>query len=119
MPRKIVDAAPDLSGLDVAGLHGLAIVEILIDERGDVKAACLLRGVREDVDLRVMAAIRQWRFVPVRLRHRTLPDEPASLVTTVALQIGRAAQGSHLDPGAIARGHRFESRRTRSGTSNE
>jgi hypothetical protein len=41
-------AAPDLSGLDLADLHGLEIVEILIDEHGDVKEACLVRGVRED-----------------------------------------------------------------------
>ena len=89
MPRKTVDAAPDLSGLDVAGLHGMAIAEILIDERGEVTAACLLRGVRQDVDLRAMAAIRRWRFEPVRLRHSTAPAEPVPVVITVAVSIGR------------------------------
>ena len=88
-PRKVVDVAPDLSGLDSADLHGSEIVEILIDEYGDVKATCLRRGVREDVDGRVMAAIRQWRFEPVRLRRSTPPGVPVSVVTTVTLRIGR------------------------------
>jgi hypothetical protein len=89
VPRKIVDVAPDLSGLDSANLHGYEIVEILIDEHGDVRQACLLRGVREDVDFRVLAAIRQWRFEPVRLRHSPPPGLPVPLVTTVTLRIGR------------------------------
>ena len=89
VPKKVFDVAPDLSGLDLTGLHGLEIVEILIDDRGDVKEACLLRGVREDVDVRAMAAIRQWRFEPVRLRHSTPPGVPVPLVMTVSLRIGR------------------------------
>lgn len=89
VPRRIVDVAPDLSGLDLDGLHGTEVVEILIDEHGDVKEACLARGVREDVDDRAMAAIRQWRFEPVRLRHSTPPGLPVPLVTTVTLRIGR------------------------------
>jgi hypothetical protein len=87
-PRKVLDATPDLGGLDVAGLHGVEIVEILIDERGEVKDACLLRGVREDIDLRVMAAIRQWRVEPVRLRHSTPPGVVVRTVVTVAVRIG-------------------------------
>jgi hypothetical protein len=87
-PTKLLDAAPDLGGLDVADLHGVEIVEILIDERGSVKDACLLRGVREDVDLRVMAAIRQWRFEPVRLRHLTAPGVVVPVVITVGVRIG-------------------------------
>ena len=87
-PRKLFDAAPDLGALEVADLHGVAIVEILIDERGDVKDACLLRGVREDVDSRVMAAIRQWRFEPVRLRHSTPPGVVVPAVITVGVRVG-------------------------------
>lgn len=88
-PRKVGDVAPDLSGLDLARLRGVAIVEILIDERGDVTQACLRRGVREDVDFRVMAAVRQWRFAPVRLRHAEPSSGAVPLVMTVTVQIGR------------------------------
>jgi hypothetical protein len=84
-----LDVAPDLSGIDLASLHGLEITEILIDNRGAVKDVCLLRGVREDIDVRALAAIRQWRFEPTRLRHSTPPGAPVSVVMTVTLPIGR------------------------------
>ena len=46
-------------------------------------------GVREDVDARAMAAIRQWRFEPARLGHSTPPGLPIPAVMTVTLQIGQ------------------------------
>jgi hypothetical protein len=88
-PKKVFDVAPDLSGIDLTGLHGVEIAEILIDDRGDVKDVCLLRGVREDVDLRAVAAIGFWRFEPARLRHSRPPGAVVSLVMTVTLPIGR------------------------------
>ncbi len=88
VPKKVAEVAPDLSGLDITGLNGVEIVEILIDVRGDVQQACLLRGVREDVDGRVIAAIRQWRFEPAALRHSTPPRLPVPVVMTVTLRIG-------------------------------
>jgi hypothetical protein len=87
VPKKVMEVAPDLSGLDVTGLNGVEIVEILIDVRGYVQEACLLRGVREDVDDRAIAAIRQWRFEPARLRHSTSPRLPVPIVMTVTLPI--------------------------------
>jgi hypothetical protein len=89
VPKKVFDVAPDLSGIDLAALHGLEIAEILIDDRGDVRDVCLLRGVRENVDLRAVAAIRQWRFEPTRLRHSTPPGVPVPVVMTVTLPVGR------------------------------
>jgi TonB family protein len=88
VPKKIIEVAPDLSGLDVTGLNGVEIVEILVDVHGDVQEACLLRGVREDVDRRAIAAIRQWRFEPARHRHSTPPRLPIRAVITVTLRIG-------------------------------
>ena len=88
-PTKVLDVSPDLSGIDLAGLHGFEIAEILIDDRGDVKEVCLLRGVREDVDLRAVAAIRHWRFEPTRLRHSTPAGMLVPVVGTVSLPIGQ------------------------------
>ena len=88
MPKTVFDVAPDLAGIDLAGLHGFEIAEILIDDRGGVKDVCLLRGRREDVDRRAVAAIRQWRFEPARLRHSTPPGVLVSVVMTVTLPIG-------------------------------
>jgi TonB family protein len=86
--KKVLDVAPDLSGLNIAGLTGVEIVEILIDVRGEVQQACLRSGVREDVDDRAVAAIRRWRFEPARLRHSTSPGLAVPIVMTVALRIG-------------------------------
>jgi hypothetical protein len=88
VPQKLMEVAPDLSGLDVTGLNGVEIVEILIDVRGYVHEACILRGVREDVDDRAIAAIRRWRFQPAGLRHSTPSGLPVPIVMTVTLRIG-------------------------------
>src|ERR1019366_5412610 len=89
VPKKIVDVAPALSQIDLAGLRGVEIVEILIDDGGNVKDVCLRRGVREDVDDRSVAAIRDWRFEPARLRHSIPPGRIVALVMTVTLPIGQ------------------------------
>jgi hypothetical protein len=89
VPMKTFHVAPDLSGIDLAGLNGVEIADILIDDRGNVKDVCLQRGVREDVDDRAVAALRQWRFEPTRLRHSTPPGMVVSVVMTVTLPIGR------------------------------
>jgi hypothetical protein len=89
VPRKVVDVAPDLSGLDAVHLRGLEIAEILIDDRGTVKDVSLLRGVREDVDVRAIDAIRRWRYEPARLRHSTPPGALVPIEIAVTLRIGR------------------------------
>ena len=88
-PKRVLNVAPDLSGIELGSLHGLEIAEILLDEDGDVKDVCLLRGVREDVDARAVTAIRHWRYEPVRLRHSTPPGMAVSAVMAVALPIGQ------------------------------
>jgi hypothetical protein len=86
-PKRVLNVGPDLSGIKPGSLHGLEIAEILLDEHGDVKDVCLLRGVREDVDARAVSAIRQWRYEPVRLRHSTPPNMVVSAVISVTLRI--------------------------------
>lgn len=88
-PKQVAHIAPDLAGIDLAGVRGVEIAEILIDERGDVKDICLRRGVREDIDARTVAAVRQWRYEPARLRHSTPPGTVVTLVVTVTVPIGQ------------------------------
>ncbi len=95
---KVVDVAPNLSGLDTRGLHGIELVEILIDIHGDVQQACLRRGVREDVDARAVAAIRRWRFEPARLRRSTPPRLSVPAVMTVSLRIGAILPTNGREP---------------------
>jgi outer membrane biosynthesis protein TonB len=87
-PTRLRQVAPDLSGLSLNGLRGIEIVEVLVDAGGDVQDVCLLRGVREDIDGRTVAAVRQWRFTPARLRHSTPPGLPVSIVMSVSVPIG-------------------------------
>jgi TonB family protein len=90
VPKKIKDVPPDLAGLSVAGVHGLEIVELRVDQEGLVSDVCLLRGVREDIDARALAAVRQWRFAPVRAeRARNLaPGTMVPIIFTVTVRIG-------------------------------
>jgi hypothetical protein len=92
-PKKVLDVAPDLSRIDVTTVRRqIEIAEILIDTEGVVKQVCVLRGVRDDIDVRVVAAIRQWRFQPARLRHSTPKAEAGTLVSpvlTVTVRIDR------------------------------
>jgi TonB family protein len=88
VPKKVMEVASDLSGLDVTGLNALEMVEILIDVQGEVQQACLRSGVREDVDDRAVAAVQRWRFEPARLRQSTSPGVAVPIVMTVTLRIG-------------------------------
>ena len=88
-PAKVVHVAQDLSGIELTGLRGVAVAEILIDIQGEVTGVCLLRGVREDVDERAVAAIRRWRFEPTRLRHSTPPGVLVPVVMTVSVAINQ------------------------------
>jgi TonB family protein len=66
-PREVHREEPDLSGLPPIIGEPLAIIEIRIDATGRVTESCMLRGVREDVDLKALEAVKDWRFEPPHL----------------------------------------------------
>lgn len=66
-PREVHREEPDLSGLPPIMGEQLAIIEVRIDAAGRVTESCMLRGVREDVDLKALEAVKAWRFEPPRL----------------------------------------------------
>jgi protein TonB len=45
-------------------LHGIAIVGLIIDARGNVCAARILKGLDAEFDRAALAAIKFWRFRP-------------------------------------------------------
>jgi protein TonB len=45
-------------------LHGIAIVELIIEPHGTVCAAQILKGLDPEFDRAAIAAVRQWRFRP-------------------------------------------------------
>jgi TonB family protein len=57
--------SPDpVAGQDVAGLAGDVIVEITIDEVGNVVDMRLLQSINPALDQRVMAVLQKWHFSP-------------------------------------------------------
>lgn len=59
---------PDLSDLPPLPRASQVILEVQIDISGNVVSARVLRGLRDDIDARVVEAVRQWRYEPARLR---------------------------------------------------
>jgi TonB family protein len=63
LPEVFPDPDVDRASLPPS-VQGDVIVEITIDERGNVVEERLLTGVDHDVDGRVMAVLRNWHFRP-------------------------------------------------------
>lgn len=63
LPQVFPD--PQVSREDLPpGVQGDVIVEVTIDERGNVVELKLIRGIGYGVEERVLATLRQWRFRP-------------------------------------------------------
>lgn len=64
-PRLVsrVDA-PYRSVANARHLHGMAIIELIIDPNGEVCAARILRGLDADFDRAAIASVKQWKFRP-------------------------------------------------------
>jgi protein TonB len=45
-------------------LEGDVVVEVTIDERGEVTAAKLLQGIGRGIEDKVIAVVRTWKFRP-------------------------------------------------------
>ena len=55
-----------------SGLQGDVVVEVTIDERGNVTETRLLESLEHDIDQKVVAAVRQWRFRPATVDGRAI-----------------------------------------------
>jgi TonB family protein len=56
---------PPVSRADLpAGVEGDVVVEVTIDEQGNVAGLKLIRGIGYGIEDRVLATLRQWRFRP-------------------------------------------------------
>jgi protein TonB len=49
------------------GLQGDVIVEVTIDEQGQVTAMKILQSLQNDIDEKVLATLRGWRFRPASM----------------------------------------------------
>jgi TonB family protein len=54
------------------GFEGDVVVEVTIDERGNVTGTRLLESLEQGIDQTVIAAVRQWRFRPATVDGRAI-----------------------------------------------
>ena len=55
---------PEIYPWQLKGLQGDVIVEVTIDEKGSVTNTRVLQSLQQDVDEKVIATLRNWRFKP-------------------------------------------------------
>lgn len=87
--KQEVRIEPDLSDLPAVP-HATVVAEIAVDDTGRVRDACILRGIRPDVDREVIRAMAKWRFAPARVRNGPLAGTPVWPVITVTARVGPA-----------------------------
>ena len=72
-PRKIVDVSPVYPTLGrQSRAEGIVVLEVVIDEHGDVTSTRVLRSVAL-LDQAAVEAVRRWRFAPARLNGEAIP----------------------------------------------
>ena len=79
-PRKTLDIAPKYPALArESHTEGVVILEVIIDERGNVASTRVLKSIAL-LDQAAIDAVQQWKFTPTRLN-----GEPIPIVMTVTV----------------------------------
>ena len=55
---------PSVYSWQLGGLQGDVIVEVTIDEHGNVTETKVLQSLKDEIDQKVLATVRNWRFRP-------------------------------------------------------
>ncbi len=72
----VVGPQPPISSSDLPmGNNGDVIVEITIDEQGNVVKTAVLKGIRNDLDQKVIATLQGWRFKPATQDGVPIPSQ--------------------------------------------
>lgn len=83
-PRKIVDVAPRYPSLARdSHVEGIVILDVIIDETGNVTSTRVLRSVAL-LDQAAIDAVRLWKFTPARLNGEAIP---IVMTVTVAFRL--------------------------------
>jgi TonB family protein len=61
---RISGSEPVVAFSELNGLEGSVIVEITIDERGNIVRKIVLQSLNPAIDNKVLAALEDWRFLP-------------------------------------------------------
>lgn len=67
-PVKVYDPQPEYTEIArKARIQGVVIVQVIIDEEGNVTSAKILKGLPMGLDQTALEAVEQWRFEPAKL----------------------------------------------------
>ncbi len=58
---------PEIHPWQLSGLQGDVIVEVTIDEKGNVTDTKVLQSLQQDIDDKVIATLKGWRFTPAKV----------------------------------------------------
>ncbi len=72
---RIAGSEPVVPASELAGLEGNVIVEITIDERGNIVAKALVQSLAPHIDNKVLAALEDWRFLPATRDGVAIPSK--------------------------------------------
>jgi TonB family protein len=72
----VLSTEPVVSPADlVGGIEGSVVVEITIDEKGNIVDKVVLQGLRPAIDAKVLAALESWRFSPATRDGVAIPSK--------------------------------------------
>jgi TonB family protein len=72
---RVHGSEPRVSADEFAGIEGSVVIEITIDERGNIVEKNLLRSLNAEVDRKVLAALEDWHFLPATRDGVAIPSK--------------------------------------------
>jgi TonB family protein len=73
---RIAGSEPSVNEYDLAGVsEGNIVVEVTIDERGNIIQKTVLQSLNPAVDHKVLAALEDWRFLPALRDGDAIPSK--------------------------------------------
>lgn len=82
---------PDLSAVPPAHPTGVAVLDLAVDEAGQVRQVCVLRGLSREVDEAVVRAVLKWEYAPAIVKKAGYPGKAVGdalgLVMTVTVKV--------------------------------
>jgi protein TonB len=72
---RVKGSEPTVNPAEFAGLEGNVVVEITIDDRGNIVEKNLLQSLNPSVDQKVLAALEDWHFLPATRDGVAIPSK--------------------------------------------
>ena len=72
---RVKGSEPTVNPAEFAGLEGNVVIEITIDDRGNIVEKNLLQSLSPGVDRKVLAALEDWHFLPATRDGVAIPSK--------------------------------------------